>query len=127
MLFTAQDIWDSLYRQHNVGDDADKISDVKREVRKAYYELCRRTDWELLRDEVEYALRVNARRTGDLTPPLWYLLADLPTDTEAFLHVHGDACAHAQVGGDAVHQWDSLVGEIEDVTLDFSVSHRAAP
>ena len=58
-MFVAEDIIQSLYDQHNSRGDEDKEAQIRREFRKAYYELCARTDWELLRIELEYDL------TGD--------------------------------------------------------------
>lgn len=54
MFYTAQDIWNSLYEAHNANGDTTKEAQVRRESRKAYYELASEASWEALRDEVEY-------------------------------------------------------------------------
>ena len=59
-MYTAKDIWDSLYEQHNAEDDANKKAQIRREVRKAYHELSGRIPWRTMIDEVEYDLTANA-------------------------------------------------------------------
>lgn len=53
-MYTAKDIWDSLFETLNATHDDELKKKIKRECRKAYYELCRATSWEHLREEVQY-------------------------------------------------------------------------
>ena len=53
-MYIIRDIWDSLFETFNAKDN-DRIEQVQREVRKAYYELCGATSWEVLRAETAYA------------------------------------------------------------------------
>ena len=53
-MFNTQDIWDALYDAHDATDDTANQARVRRESRKAYYELCKRISWLQFRDEIEY-------------------------------------------------------------------------
>jgi hypothetical protein len=54
MMFVTGDIWETLYAQHNAHSDEDKEAQIRNTVRKAYYELCSRVDWDVLRTEITY-------------------------------------------------------------------------
>ena len=54
MFYTATDIWAALYRAYNANGDATMEAEVRREFRKAYYELCRGTSWESFRNQIDY-------------------------------------------------------------------------
>ena len=53
-MFAISGIWDSLYKQFNAKDDARK-EEIRAESRKAYYELCKETSWENMRDSIPYS------------------------------------------------------------------------
>lgn len=60
MYYTANDIWQALYDQHNADGDNVKEAQIQREVRKAYKEICGKIDWDVLRDNFEYDLTDDA-------------------------------------------------------------------
>lgn len=47
-MFTAGDTWKGLFEQFDAKDN-DMMDAVKRESRKAYYELCAAASWESMR------------------------------------------------------------------------------
>ena len=58
-MYAIKDIWDSLFETLNATHDYERQRKIKRECRKAYYELCRTTSWEHLREEVQYQFNPN--------------------------------------------------------------------
>ena len=62
-MFNVKDIWDALYRAHNTSASTDgeaRQEEVRRECRKAYFELCSGTSWANMRASVAYSLTDNA-------------------------------------------------------------------